>query len=178
MTTHARRSTLTFGVLALLAGCASTPPIDPTAERPHCDKSNRGRVVVCTSSPSPSLLRDADAKRFAADPGALTVFVVRRNWGDGPTIVRIFPDAGRGIETLPNTFVRLTLKPGAHDLAFETGQERRSVRIEGGPGERRFVRLESLVWAWGGSFTWTDEAEDAIRQRATKARLVADVRLL
>jgi hypothetical protein len=31
-----------------------------------------------------------------------------------------------------------------------------------------------MVWAWKSTFTWANEAQEAIRERALKARLIAD----
>lgn len=58
---------------ALLAGCATPPSPDPNTEAPHCFKTNKGRVITCTSGPAPSLNADAEVKRFTPDPKALTV---------------------------------------------------------------------------------------------------------
>ena len=74
-------------VAAVLAGCATSPAPDPTAEIPYCHKTNKGRVIACTTAAVPSLNADAQAKQFAPDPNALTVYVVRRNWGDGRNFV-------------------------------------------------------------------------------------------
>ena len=76
-------------VAGLLAGCATPPAPDPTAEIPYCHKTNKGRVIACTAAPVPSLNADAQAKQFASDPNALIVYVVRRNWGDGRNFVKV-----------------------------------------------------------------------------------------
>jgi hypothetical protein len=162
-------------VAAVLAGCATPPPPDPAAEVPHCYKTNKGRIIACTSAAAPSLQADADAKRFAPDPTALTVFVVRRNWGDGRNLVKIHADNGPGIETLPNTMVRLKLKPGAHAITFEFEGERQSTTVDGKAGDVRFVRIDGTVWSWKSSYEWASEPEASIRERALKSRLVADV---
>lgn len=160
---------------ALLAGCATPPPPDPSAELPHCYKTNKGRVIACTKAPAPSLNADAEAKRFSADPGALTVYVVRRNWSDGRNFVKVQVDDGPAVETLPDTMVRAKLKPGAHMVAFEFEGQRKTTSVEGKAGEVRFVRIDGVVWAWKSSFEWAADPEPAIRERALKARLVADL---
>jgi len=162
-------------VAAVLAGCATPPPPDPAAEVPHCYKTNKGRIIACTSVAVPSLRADADAKRFAPDPTALTVFVVRRNWGDGRNFVKIHPDNGPGIETLPDTMVRLKFKPGTHTVAFEFEGKRQSTTVDGKAGDLRFLRIDGTVWSWKSSYEWAAEPEASIRERALKARLVADV---
>lgn len=164
-----------FAAVAALAGCATPPPPDPAAEVPHCYKTNKGRVIACTSASVPSLNADAEAKRFAPDPNALTVYVVRRNWGDGRNFVKVQPDNGPTIETLPNTMLRMKLKPGTHSIAFESEGLRQSTTVEGKAGDVRFVRIDGMVWAWKSTFKWVSEPESEIRERALKARLVADV---
>ena len=79
----------TLGAAVLLAGCATPRAPDPTAKVPHCYKSNKGRVIACTPVAAPSLNADAEAKRFVPDRDALTVYVVRRNWGDGRNFVSV-----------------------------------------------------------------------------------------
>lgn len=161
--------------VAALAGCATPPPPDPAAEVPHCYKTNKGRVIACTSTPVPSLNADAEAKRFAPDPNALSVYVVRRNWGDGRNFVKVYPDGGPGIETLPDTMIRLKFKPGQHTIAFEFEGKRQSTTVQGRAGDVRFVRVDGTVWSWKSSYEWVAEPEAAICERAVKARLVADV---
>jgi hypothetical protein len=43
-----------LGAAVLLAGCATPPPPDPTAEVPHCYKTNKGRVIACTPARRPA----------------------------------------------------------------------------------------------------------------------------
>lgn len=159
----------------LLAGCATPPPPDPSAEAPYCHKTNKGRVVACTKGAAPSLNADADAKRFAPDSGALTVYVVRRNWSDGRNFVKVQVDDGPFVETLPDTMVRAKLTPGSHTIAFEVEGQRKATTVEGKAGEVRFVRIDGVVWAWKSSFGWAADPELVIRERALKARLVADL---
>ncbi|MBL8316353.1 MAG: hypothetical protein JNK55_21690 [Rubrivivax sp.] len=164
-----------IAAVAALAGCATPPPPDPAAEVPHCYKTNKGRVIACTSAPVPSLNADAEAKRFAPDPSALTVYVVRRNWGDGRNFVKVQADNGPAVETLPDTMVRVKFTPGTHTIAFEFEGKRQSTTISGKAGDVRFVRIDGTVWSWKSTYEWATEAEVEIRARALKARLVADV---
>lgn len=161
--------------VAALAGCATPPPPDPAAEVPHCYRSSRGRVIACTSAPAPSLNADAEAKRFAPDPSRLTVYVVRRNWGDGSGFVNVYPDGGPGIETVPRAMVRLKFAPGEHSIAFEYGGKRQTTRVEGKAGDLRFLRFSGTAWTWGGTYEWVEEPEASTRALALRTRLVADV---
>ena len=173
----ARRLTCVSVLVAggLLAGCATPTAPDPTAEVPYCHKTNKGRVIACTAAPVPSLNADAQAKQFTPDPNALTVYVVRRNWSDGQNFVKVQADDGATVETLPNTMVRFRLKPGTHTIAFEFEGKRPVTSVTGKAGEVRFVRINGIVWVWKSAFTWATESEDSIRERALKARLIADL---
>lgn len=166
---------VTLGAAVLLAGCATPRAPDPAAEVPHCYKTNKGRVIACTPVTAPSLNADAEAKRFVPDPNALTVYVVRRNWADGSNFVKVYPDGGAGVDTLPDTMVRLKFKPGSHSVAFEFDGRRQTTTVEGRAGEIRLVRIDGTVWAWKSTYAWATESEAATRERALKARLVADV---
>lgn len=160
--------------VTLLAGCATPPPPNPTAEAPYCHKTNKGRVIACTRAPAPSLNADAEAKRFTPDPSALTVYVVRRNWSDGGRL-DVKADSGPAVETLPNTMVRMKLAPGQHSISFEFEGRPQRTTVQGQAGEVRFVRIDGAAWTWKSSFEWVSQPEAATRERALKARLVADV---
>ncbi len=124
---------------------------------------------------APSLNANAEAKRFVPDANALTVYAVRRDWGDGRNFVKVYPDGGAGVDTLPDTMVRLKFKPGSHSVAFEFDGKRQSTNVAGQAGEIRFVRIDGTVWAWKSTYEWVAESETAPRERALKSRLVADV---
>jgi len=83
--------------------------------------------------------------------------------------------AGDKIETLPDTMVRFRLKPGPHTITFEFEGQRKSATVDGKAGDVRYVRIDGMVWSWKSTYEWASEPEAAIRERATKARLVADV---
>lgn len=171
------RSAVLLFLAAWLAGCASSPKPDPTAEAIHCyrNKVDRYRVGPCTTVPVPSLAADADAKTFKPDPVYLTVYVVRRSWGDGWHLLKVFAGARPGVETLPDTMVRMRLPPGEHELSFEFDGQRKSTRVAGTAGEVVFMRLAGTAWAWSSQYEWVYEPPLAIRERAAKTRLVADL---
>ncbi|MBX3618979.1 MAG: hypothetical protein KF891_03145 [Rhizobacter sp.] len=175
MPSHRFCLTLLIASGTLLAGCASLPPPDPAAELPHCYKTNKGRVISCTRGPVPSLNADTEAKRFAPDPQALTVYIVRRNWGDSRHFVKVRADGGIAVETLPDTMVRMKLKPGRHTIAFEFEGLSQTTTIDGKAGDVRFLRINGMAWSWKSTFDWAAEPEAAIRERALRTRLVADV---
>lgn len=162
-------------LLGALAGCATPASLDPIAEVPYCHKNNKGRPLICTSANAPSLLSDAEAKRFEPDPTALTVFVVRRIWADGRNVLKVSIDDRIETETVPRSMVRLKLAPGRHVFSFEFDGTRHSTVLDGAVGEVRFIGLSGSVWAWKSSFDWATESEAAIRRRAARSRLVADL---
>lgn len=132
-------------------------------------------MIACTKAPAPSLNADAEAKRFSPDPSTLTVYVVRRSWSDGRYFVKVQVDDGPAVDTLPDTMVRAKLEPGARTTAFELDGQRKTTTIEDKAGEVRFVRIDGVVWTWKSTFEWAADLEPAIRERALKARLVADL---
>jgi hypothetical protein len=162
-------------VAGLLVGCATPPALDLTAEVSYCQRASKTRALICTAEPAPSLNADARAKQFSPDPNVLTVYVVRRNWGDGRKLVKVQADRGAPVETLPNTMVRYRLKPGAHEIVGEFEGQRLAWAVSGNPGEVKFIRLEVMVWAWKSALSWKNESEGSIRGRAVETRLVADV---
>jgi hypothetical protein len=159
----------------LLAGCAAPPAPNSAAEIPYCHNTNKGRVIACTTAPVPSLDADAQAKQFAPDSNAFTVYVVRRNWADGRNFVKIRADSAAAIATLPNTMVRFKLKPGAHTITFDFEGQSKSIAVDGKAGDLRFVRVDGVVLFSKSTYQWASEPEAAIRERAIKARLLADV---
>lgn len=178
MSRHPHRLwTLLALALGALAACSTTPSPDPGARLPYCHKNNKGRPVVCTTADAPSLMEDAEAKRFEGDPAALTVFVVRRIWSDGRNRLDVTVDGGRGIETVPRSMIRMKLVPGRHVLSFEYAGRRFEKSIVGVAGEVRFIGISGSVWAWRSWFDWSTDSEADLRQLAAKTRLVADVAL-
>jgi hypothetical protein len=89
MRTHRLLVVSTLVAAGLLAGCATPPPPNPTAEVPYCHKTNKGRIIACTKAPVPSLDADAAAKRFTPDPDALTVYAVQRYWAEGSNVLTV-----------------------------------------------------------------------------------------
>ena len=80
-----------------------------------------------------------------------------------------------GVDILPDTMVRFRFKPGTHSVAFEFDGKRQPTKVEGQAGDIRFIRIDGTVWAWKSTYEWASEPEAATRDRALKARLVADL---
>ena len=179
MTKLLRRGVLgLLGAGALLsAGCMTKPMLPPNADGTYCFAIGKWyqRKLTCTTSPIPSEQVEAAAKRFEAVPGMLTVYVVRKRWADTANVVRLTPDNSSAIVTVPESLVRLRLKPGSHSLAADWDEGRASLEIAGAAGEVLFVELVGSVWVWGSTYRLERGDPTEARARALPLRLVADV---
>lgn len=137
--------------LALL-GCASTESDVSRRGGPYCYRNARKRPIVCTSESTPGLDVEAEAKRFDADPGALTVYVVRSGWGDTRHLVAVSVDDSRLIETVPQSMVRMRLRAGVHRIAYAFERDHGVIEVHGAAGQVKFIRLSGDFWVWGSSF--------------------------
>jgi hypothetical protein len=163
--------------LGLLA-CASTDSDVSRRSGPYCYRNARkasDRLHVGVDSRS---RRRAEAKRFDADPDALTVYVVRSGWGDTRHLVAVSVDDSRPIETVPQSMVRMRLRAGIHRIAYDFEQDHGVIEVRGAAGQVRFVRLSGDFWVWGSSFGWSQEDEEIAKRRARRTRLVGDLRIL
>jgi hypothetical protein len=176
-----QRRTLLIGLAAVglvpLAGCMTKPVRPANADGTYCFAFGKypSRKLTCTTAAIPSEQVEAAAKRFEAVPDMLTVYVVRKRWGDRRNTVRLTPDSGSAIVTVPESLVRLRLKPGPHTLAADWDEGRASMDIAGAAGEIVFVELVGSVWSWGSSYRLERGDPTASRARAVPLRLVADV---
>ena len=178
MTTRRRVLVLAVSATSLvLLGCASTDSDVSRRSGPYCYRTARKRPIVCTAESTPGLDVEAEAKRFEADPGALTVYVVRSGWGDTRHLVAVSVDDSRPIETVPQSMVRMRLRAGIHRIAYDLEQDHGAIEVRGAAGQVRFLRLSGDSWVWGTSFGWSQEDEEIAKRRARSTRLVGDVRI-
>jgi len=176
----ARRRALLFAVggsAFLTAGCMTKPMRPANADGTYCfriGKSYRPKLT-CTPSAIPSESIEADARRFEPAPGKLTVYLVRKRWGDAKNVVRVSNDGASSVDTVPESFARWRLPAGSHRLAVTWPEGSAALDITGAAGEVVFVEVIGSVWAWGSNYRLErgDPAES--RQRAKSLRLVADV---
>lgn len=177
------RRTLLIGLatagLVPLSGCMSKPPRPINADGTYCySVGKRPRhKLTCTPEAVPSAGVEAEAKQFAAAPGALTVYVLRRRWGDASVVVPITVDGVARASTIPESLVRLRLRPGAHRLLAEWEGRSTGIEVAGQAGEVRMVELNGSGWAWGNNFDWQLARLDDVRTRAAASKLVADIDL-
>jgi hypothetical protein len=165
------------GSALLTAGCMTKPLRPANADGTYCFRIGKSYrpTLTCTPAPVPLESIEADAKRFEAAPGKLTVYVVRKRWGDAKNVVRVSSDGASSVDTVPESFARWRLPAGSHRLAVTWSEGSASLDISGAAGEVVFVEVIGSVWVWGSNYRLErgDAAES--RQRAMSLRLVADV---
>lgn len=105
----------------------------------------------------------------------LTVYVVRKRWGDARNVVRLTLDRDPAVATVPESLVRLRVKPGAHQLVAEWDEGRAALDITGKAGGVVFIELIGSVWSWGSSYRLESGNPAESRARALGSRLVADL---
>ena len=96
----------------------------------------------CASSPEAPPDRDADAKRFAPEPGVAALYVFRNDTPrtmDADDSVLFVNERLIGA-TLPRTYFRVDLRPGGYELRGY-GHDQGSLRIQARGGEAQFVAL-------------------------------------
>ena len=175
-----RRTVLgVLGIGALLgAGCTTKPmrPVNPDGTYCFAVGRTTRRKLTCTATPIPPESVEIEAKRFEPATDLLSVYVVRKRWGDVTNQVQLTVDDGLPVVTTPESFVRLRLRPGAHQLTATWSEGTSSLVIAGAAGDLQFVELGGSVWALGGTYRLNlgDPADG--RERVATLRLVADVR--
>jgi hypothetical protein len=175
-----RRRALLFtvgGSALLTAGCMTKPLRPANADGTYCHRIGKSYrpTLTCTPTSIPSEAVEADAKRFEPAPGKLTVFLVRKRWGDAQNVVRVSSSGVSPVDTVPESLARWRLPAGSHRLSVTWPEGSASLDIAGAAGEVIFVEVIGSVWVWGSNYRLerSDAAES--RQRAMPLRLVADV---
>lgn len=165
--------------LVPLSGCMTKPPRPLNVDGTYCHSVGKRprNKLTCTPAAVPSASVEAEAKQFAAAPGALTVYVLRRRWGDASVVVPITVDGVVRASTIPESLVRLRLKPGAHRLLTEWEGRSTGIEVVGQAGDVRVVELNGSGWAWGNTFDWQLARLDDVKARAAASKLVADIDL-
>lgn len=178
-----QRRTLLLGLavvgLAPLAGCMTKPLRAVNADGTYCYRIGKSYrpTLICTPTAVPTDAVEAEAKRFEADPAALTVYVLRSRWGDASVVVPVTVDGAASATTIPVSLVRLRLKPGAHRVSAQWEGRSIDVSVEGRAGDLRVVELVGSGWAWGTSFGWQMAQAESVKARAQASKLVADLDL-
>lgn len=117
---------------------------------------------------------EADAKAFAAAPGRLAVYLVRKRCLDTKNVVQAGPAGGIAAGTVPRTFVRWRLPPGSHRMIARWAEGTTTLDITGTAGDILFVELVGSAWSSGSNYRLELGHSLRSRDRATSLRLVAD----
>lgn len=160
----------------LLAGCALKAPRPVEADGTYCFRIGRTyrQTVTCTTAAVPSAEIEAQAKRFEATPGAVTLYVVRKRWGDVAYRVPVTIDRGPPVVTVPVSFFRVRLSPGEHEVALDWDGETHVKTLSARAGEVVFVEVVGDFWFSGARFRWGDADPACSRNRTTRARMIGD----
>jgi hypothetical protein len=153
-------------------------PLRPAnADGTYCFRTGKSYrpTLSCTPVPIPSEQVEADAKRFEPTSGKLTVYLIRKRWGDSMNVLRVSSDGSAPIDIVPESFARWRLPPGNRRLTVAWPEGSAILDIDGAAGDVVFIEVIGSVWIWGSNYRL--ERGDAVesRQRATPLRLVADV---
>lgn len=173
------RRTLMLGLgaalLAPLAGCMSPPRRALNADGSYCHSNGKPsrRVLTCTDAAVPT--DAAAALSFQPQAGALTVYVLRKRWGDVAHPVRVQVDERPAAVTVPQSLVRLVLPPGEHRAVADWQGRRIETRFSGTAGAVLFLDLQAPAWVWEQGCEWKQADADSARARARECRLVADL---
>ncbi|WP_295522525.1 hypothetical protein [uncultured Pseudacidovorax sp.] len=168
------------GALLGLAGCAALPGREAQAGGAYCflNPLAHGRHGPCLDGPLPDADTAQDAWHFAPDPRALTVYVVRQNWSDGPHRLAVWMDGRPLADTLPSTTLRLRMPPGAHAFTLQAeGHPPHAISLDGLAGEVHHLHIATVAGLWHTDYDWELEPDAVLQARARRTRLVADLRL-
>jgi hypothetical protein len=170
----------TLGTAALmLSACTTQPSRSTQADGSYCHRIGKSYSpkLTCTDSPVPSEVVEQRAKQFEPTPGAITLYVVRSRWGDPVNKVPVVVDGLEPVLTIPQSLIRLRLKPGQHRITVDWEGKQAIKTITGGAGDVVFVELAGSVWSWGSTYQWVEPQGQSARKSATSAKLIADVDL-
>jgi hypothetical protein len=177
-TTRRRALFLLIGGTALLTSGCMTKPLRPAnADGTYCFRVGKSYrpTLTCTPSPIPPAQVEADAKRFDATSGKLTVYLVRKRWGDARNIVQVSRSGAPPVDMVPESFARWRLPAGSHRISVTWPEGSSTMDVAGAAGEVVFVEVIGSVWAWGSQYRLERGEAAESRQRAATLRLVADV---
>jgi hypothetical protein len=100
-------------------------------------------IAGCASTPQASRERDADAKEFATQPGASTLYIYRNDFTLPDQDSNLWVDGRLVGATLPRAYFRVSVRPGKHLLNGD-GRDTGSLSLETRAGELYFVSLSII----------------------------------
>ena len=179
-TTGSASRTVAIALLAcssiLMAGCASPrQPPDKDGE-PYCFRVGRGhKRATCTQGAVPGRAVESEAKQFVARPDVLTLYIVRSRWRDLVYRVAVSIDDGQPIQTVPNSFVRIRLSPGEHQVVLQWKDVRQVIIVRGATGSIAFLELAGSTGLFHTEYGWANVSDVDAKRKITAAHLFADL---
>ena len=161
----------------VLAGCAHTHTQPTEADGTYCYKPGRSNSTskTCTPVAVPSAEAEAQARRFAPVAGAAVLYVVRNRWDDSHHRLPVSIDGRPAVVTVPASVSRVVLAPGQHSVSLEWAGKRAEVKVSTAANEVAFVEVEGSTPTWGATFGWFAPDTQRSRERASSAKLIADL---
>lgn len=161
--------------LAVLAGCAAPPPPPKAAESGFCRKVMKPPRDVCIAGPIPAAEAAVSAAALPASPDALTLYVIRSSYTDPTELASLQVSGQARVETLPRTFVRLSLPPGEHVVSVNWSTGRASSTVRGAAGEVKYLRLTGWAFWTTREFGFKELARTQALDLVRDAKFVADL---
>lgn len=163
----------------LLSACASVPSRVVEPDGSYCFRIGKTNRVwrTCTTGPIPNQAAEAEAKRFEALPGVVTLYIVRRRWADSTYKVVVDIDGRQRVDTIPASFIRARLTPGTHTLSLNWKDLTDTMTLSAQAGEVVFVDIEGAAWIGATTYRWQTGDAASARQRAARSTLIADLDL-
>jgi len=94
------------------------------------------------TSPMASTSSDHKAKQFIANKNKSNIYIYRKEVSPFTSAVPVFVDSTLVGKTLANTYIKITVKPGTHDiLSFE--KTPKSVRLNTKPSRNYYIQQNS-----------------------------------
>jgi hypothetical protein len=163
------------------AGCTSYWEKPTEKDGSWCYWFGRGmarkRTETCTPHPVPDMQTDLQAKTFTPDPDAITLYVVRRSMDDYRYRVPLTVDGRHDVQTIPWSYVRMKLSPGAHKVSIAWDGKVSEKEVQGQPGDVLLLQVEGLSTDKNSQFGWSDKPADDSRKRVLKSKLILDLDL-
>lgn len=178
-----QRRGLLLGLTAVglfpLTGCMTKPLRPVNADGTYCHRIGKSYrpTRTCTPTAVPTDAVEAEAKRFDIDPTALTVYILRRRWGDATVVLPFTVDGLASAATIPESLVRVRLRPGEHKVSTQWKGQGLEIAVHGRAGDLRAIELIGSDWPWGTRFRWAPAQPEEIKSRAQASKLVADLDL-
>ena len=105
------------------------------------------------------------------------MYVLRKRWADARNLVVVSLDGHIRVTTIPESLIRVRLKPGEHRLAIERDGRTTELTVSGAADEVRFVEVVGRAWTFGDDYRWEAGSPEISQPRAVASKLIADVDL-